>query len=126
MNLKSAEHRLRVKEHELLSALANLKGEVRPQGEAEVRDSIDDATSSQITSESLEEATLLTQTLEEVRDSLHRLGEGSYGKCVACGRPIEPARLKAIPWTPYCLDDQQKQDQKKRPGKERPDGLSQY
>jgi DnaK suppressor protein len=125
MNLKHVEQRLRVKEHELLSALASLEGEARATGDCEVRDSTDDATASQIASESLEEATVLTRTLEEVRDALLRQGAGDYGKCLACGRPVEPARLKAIPWTSYCLDDQQKRDQKKLPGNEHPERLSQ-
>jgi DnaK suppressor protein len=87
-----------------------LEGEARTSGEAEVRDSIDDATSSPGTSESFEEGALVSQTLEEVRDALHRLADGSYGKCTLCGRQIERTRLEAVPWTPYCLKDQQKQD----------------
>lgn len=125
MNLKHVEHRLRVKEHELLSTLASLEGDARAAGEPEVRDSTDDATASQIASESLEEADVLTRTLEEVRDALQRLGDGSYGQCSACGRPVEPARLQAIPWAPYCLEDQQKRDQKKLPGNEKSGRLSQ-
>jgi DnaK suppressor protein len=125
MNLKHVEQRLRVKEHELLSTLAGLEGAARAAGESEVRDSIDDATSSQGASESLEVASVLTRTLESVRDALHRLGEGTYGQCIACGRPIEPAHLKAIPWTPYCLDDQSKEE-KKQPRNEHSDGLTRY
>jgi DnaK suppressor protein len=125
MNLKHVEHRLRVKEHELLFTLASLEGEARILGESEVRDSTDDATASQSASESLEEASVLTRTLEEVRGALRRFAEGEYGKCLACGRPVEPGRLKAIPWTSYCLEDQQKQDQRKLPGLERLGGLTQ-
>jgi DnaK suppressor protein len=125
MNSKHVEQRLRVKEHELLSTLASLEGDARTTGESEVRDSTDDATASQIASESLEEASVLTKTLEEVRDALQRLSANEYGKCVACGRPVEPARLKAIPWTSYCLDDEQKRDQKKLPGNEHPGRLTQ-
>jgi DnaK suppressor protein len=45
-----------------------------------------------------------------VQDALHRIEDGAYGKCIACGRQIEAARPKAIPWAPYCLEDQEKQD----------------
>jgi DnaK suppressor protein len=37
--------------------------------------------------------------------------DGTYGKCIDCGRPIEPGRLEAVPWTPYCFDDQKKRDE---------------
>lgn len=69
------------KERELQSTLDGLEGEGRAAGQAEVRDSIDDATSSQGTSESFEEGTLLSQTLEQVRDALRRLQDSSYGTC---------------------------------------------
>jgi DnaK suppressor protein len=68
--------------------------------------------SSESTSESLETAAVLSMTLEEVRDALQRLARADYGKCTLCGRPIEPSRLQAIPWTPYCLEDQEKMDLK--------------
>jgi DnaK suppressor protein len=112
MNLKHLEPRLRVKEHELLSTLASLEAEARASGETGVRDSTDDAMSSESTSESLEAAAVLSMTLEEVRDALQRLARADYGKCTLCGRPIEPSRLQAIPWTPYCLEDQEKVDLK--------------
>jgi DnaK suppressor protein len=112
MNTELFEKRLRDKERELQASLAGLEDEARASGEAEVRDATDDATSSQETSESFEEAALLSRTLEQVRDALHRLENGSYGKCTRCGRQIEQARLEAVPWTPYCLEDQEKLDGK--------------
>jgi len=36
--------------------------------------------------------------------ALERLNRGNYGICTACGKPISKARLKAVPWTDYCLD----------------------
>lgn len=95
---------LRKKQHELLSDIARLKGEAQESGDAEVRDTTDDATAQQDSAEALEEIALESQTLEQVEDALKRVADGTYGKCVICGRPISPARLEAIPWTPYCLD----------------------
>jgi len=112
MNTEHFKKRLSEKERELQSSLAGLEGEARTSGEAEVRDSIDDATSSQGMSESFEEGTLVSQTLEQVRDALHRLEDGSYGKCTLCGRQIERTRLEAVPWTQYCVEDQQKRDRR--------------
>jgi RNA polymerase-binding protein DksA len=51
-------------------------------------------------------------SLSELRSSLRRdiewalvrLKKGNYGICAACGKAISLARLKAIPWTDYCRD----------------------
>lgn len=111
MKIERSKQRLQAKERELLGDIARLEGEARGSGEAEVRDSTDDATSSQITSEALQEESLASQTLIQVRDALKRIENGAYSKCTACGRPIEPARLEAVPWAQYCLEDQEKQDE---------------
>lgn len=103
---------LEKKRRDLLSDLARLKDEARDSGEAEVRDSTDDATADQSSGEALQEVTLESQTLKQVEDALKRVADGTYGKCVVCGRPIAPARLEAIPWTPYCLEDQEKLDRR--------------
>ena len=47
-----------------------------------------------------------TQHLEQVEAALVRLGEGTFGSCVRCGRPVAPARLEALPWAAYCIDCQ--------------------
>ena len=110
MNTDHFEKRLLDKERELLANVGGLDDEARTSGEPEVRDPTDDATSDQGTSESLEEETVASQELVEVQDAVRRIATGTYGKCVVCGRQIPEARLEAIPWTPFCLEDQQKQD----------------
>src|ERR1700677_3543475 len=110
MNIEHFKRRLLDKERELRTNIARLEEEARDSGDAEVRDSIDDATSSQGTSESLQEETLESRTLIQVQDALKRIEAGTYGKCTACGRQIEAARLEAVPWAAYCLEDQEKQD----------------
>lgn len=49
------------------------------------------------------DASVLTQ----IRDALRRIDDGTYGRCVIDGEPIEEKRLQSIPWTPYCLKHQQ-------------------
>jgi RNA polymerase-binding transcription factor DksA len=44
--------------------------------------------------------------LDDVEHALRRLDEGTYGVCEACGRPIDQARLEALPATRFCLEDQ--------------------
>lgn len=41
--------------------------------------------------------------LNLVEKARMRLADGSYGVCLRCGEPIEPARLAALPATEYCL-----------------------
>ena len=91
MNIERFKQRLREKEIELQSDIARLKAEARVSGEAEVGDLADAATSSAGLAESLQEDTLAAQTLIQVQDALHRIEDGTYGKCIACGRPIETA-----------------------------------
>jgi len=57
-----------------------------------------------------QEDALASQTLIQVQEALRRIEDGTYGECVSCGRPIEASRLEAIPWAPYCLEDQEKQE----------------
>ncbi|WP_375485325.1 TraR/DksA family transcriptional regulator [uncultured Jatrophihabitans sp.] len=42
--------------------------------------------------------------LAEVDAAVERVADGTYGRCVTCGRPIGDARLEARPATPYCID----------------------
>lgn len=40
----------------------------------------------------------------EVEEALRRIRDGVYGICELTGKPIEPERLYAIPWTRFCLE----------------------
>ncbi len=46
--------------------------------------------------------------LSLVRLALERLREGTFGECLHCGRTIGEKRLEALPWTPYCIECQEK------------------
>lgn len=41
--------------------------------------------------------------LEQIEAALERIEEGDYGSCVECDRVIPKTRLKAIPYTSYCV-----------------------
>jgi len=45
------------------------------------------------------------EVLELVNAALKRIDDGTYGVCVRDGATIEPRRLAAIPYTPYCAKD---------------------
>jgi len=44
--------------------------------------------------------------LADIEHALRRITEGTYGTCEACGRPIDDARLEAVPAARLCLEDQ--------------------
>ncbi len=54
-------------------------------------------------------------TLNQVRDALKRIDNGTFGKCVVDGGAIEEKRLRALPWTPYCLKHEQLLEKKAPP-----------
>jgi DnaK suppressor protein len=45
--------------------------------------------------------------LGKIDRALSRMDEGTYGTCSRCGRPIEKARLKALPYADLCIKDAQ-------------------
>ena len=110
MNIAIFKQRLLAKQKELQDRIAETSSEGREARGAEVEDFTDEATSSELQSTAFAVGTLETRTLEQVQDALQRIEEGTYGLCIDCGRPIEPARLEAVPWTPYCRADQEKHD----------------
>jgi len=42
--------------------------------------------------------------LWEIEEALERIDRGTYGLCLATGKPISKARLKAMPWAKYCME----------------------
>lgn len=47
--------------------------------------------------------------LAKIDRALGKMGEGRYGLCSRCGKPIEKARLKALPYVDLCIKDAQAQ-----------------
>ena len=45
--------------------------------------------------------------LGKIDKALARMDNGAYGICERCGRPVEKARLKALPYASLCIKDKQ-------------------
>jgi RNA polymerase-binding transcription factor DksA len=43
------------------------------------------------------------ETLVQIEGALERVESGVYGSCLECSGKIPKMRLKAIPYTPYCV-----------------------
>ena len=50
--------------------------------------------------------------LRKIERALARMDEGTYGICSRCGKPIEKARLKALPYVDLCIKDAQAQSRR--------------
>ncbi len=48
--------------------------------------------------------------MDRIDKALAKIGEGTYGLCERCGKPIEKARLKALPYANLCLKDKQAEE----------------
>ncbi|WP_106765945.1 TraR/DksA C4-type zinc finger protein [Paenibacillus faecalis] len=46
----------------------------------------------------------LSDVLIQIRDSLQRMEDGTYGICDTCGTEIPYERLAALPYTIYCIE----------------------
>jgi len=47
--------------------------------------------------------------LQKIDRALSRIDAGTYGICERCGKPIEKARVTALPYVSLCLKDAQAQ-----------------
>jgi DnaK suppressor protein len=51
------------------------------------------------------------EQLRLIDDALRRLPTKEFGICQMCTKEIGKKRLAALPWTPYCIDCQQKKEE---------------
>jgi DnaK suppressor protein len=58
---------------------------------------------------------MLEERQRDIERALVRLDEGKYGICERCGKAIAPERLEALPFVTLCIDDQEIEDQQRRP-----------
>lgn len=52
-------------------------------------------------------------SLFEIDQALLRLEQGTYGQCESCGKPVEKARLKALPFVRLCINCQAEEEKNK-------------
>jgi RNA polymerase-binding transcription factor DksA len=47
---------------------------------------------------------------EKIERALAKIDAGTYGLCERCGKPIEKARIRALPYASLCLSDKQAEE----------------
>jgi len=97
---------------DLEKSLSARIGEEANQGRDAFIDSAHDvgdaSAADEVASEEFTEAEHDSAVLQQVRDALRRVADGTFGTCIVDGGPIEEARLEAEPWTPYCVKHAQR------------------
>ncbi|MGH2740675.1 MAG: TraR/DksA family transcriptional regulator [Actinomycetota bacterium] len=52
----------------------------------------------------------LKDLIEQIDRAVVRIDDGTYGICERCGRTIEKARIKALPYARLCIKDKQAEE----------------
>jgi RNA polymerase-binding protein DksA len=52
----------------------------------------------------------LRDLMEQIDHALQRIEAGTFGICERCGKPIEKARMKALPYARLCIKDKQAEE----------------
>ncbi len=107
LNTDRYKQRLLAKEQELEARRRQVGASARAPGDEPGRDSGDESVNNERKEEQFRDADADWTVLNQVREALQRIEDGTFGQCLVDGEAIEEKRLEAIPWTPYCLKHQQ-------------------
>lgn len=101
---------LLAKEKELLADLAQTESAAAEPPRNDVEDEMDMVVRSEAQDSLWDQSGRESDLLAQVRDALQRIEDGTYGKCLTCGRPISEKRLEAVPWAAYDVAHQEEVD----------------
>jgi len=90
----------------ILRKLRNVRNDIERSTDSRIAEEFEDAQSAvgkEVLSGLIQKG---THELEAVNRALERIIEGTYGKCLQCGRDIALARLEAMPTTAFCVSCQ--------------------
>jgi DnaK suppressor protein len=106
MDVERYRKQLQTLERELRERIGREVGNAR-QTQDDQKDTSDESVVDELRGEAFAMADTDSAVLKEVEAALERIDDGTFGKCLADGGPIEPKRLDAVPWTRYCVKHQQ-------------------
>ncbi len=112
-NLDAVEESLRTERENLLRQIAEL--EARQSGEDESAGYDDEGEPETATYERERDLSLLENArdlLDKVDRALQKISNGTYGVCESCGKPIEAARLRALPYANLCISCKREEERR--------------
>ena len=111
MGTREEERYRRLLEGKREELMRRVRAATRPLGEAGEEPDFTDRATATMSQETLLALSSGERTiLRLIDEALRRMEAGGYGVCVHCERPIQPARLEAVPWARHCIDCQELQD----------------
>jgi DnaK suppressor protein len=102
--------RLETRRGELVRKLSEFRDETKTV-ETDIAQDLADKAESSYTKEfllSLSDAE--REQLFQIDAALKRIDKGEYGRCQTCQKEIGKKRLNALPWTPLCIECQEKSE----------------
>src|SRR6187200_3102828 len=107
LNLEQYKQDLLAREKALSARLGRTVASARQPNDDGAGDIGDESVADELKDEQLTGAETDSTTLDLIRDAWNRIEAGTFGACLVDGEQIEEKRLKAMPWTPYCLKHQE-------------------
>ncbi|MCC6588191.1 MAG: TraR/DksA family transcriptional regulator [Bryobacterales bacterium] len=104
--MKDYRHTLKALRTELINSLPGRDGIFIEQ----TSDALDQTQSAADRDLAVETLNRHSARLREIDAALARIKDGTYGICLHCEEEIGPRRLKAVPYTGYCIACQQRRD----------------
>jgi RNA polymerase-binding transcription factor len=102
--------RLTARRNELVRKLSEFRNASK-EVETEVAQDVADKAESSYTKEFLLSLSDVERDqLFQIDAALKRIAKGEYGFCQMCQKEIGKKRLAALPWTPLCIDCQEKSE----------------
>ena len=102
MTLEHYRQRLLVEQQRAFTRLERAVVGVSEPGHGAPQDTGDESSRGALRYQQLAHAEAARTLLNQVRDALDRIENGTFGTCAEDGEPIEEARLEAVPWVAYC------------------------
>ena len=103
--------KLEVRQQELHGMVARIEQDGRAADSDTAQDIADRAANSYTKEFLFSQSNNERLLLQMVEGALERIREGNFGECINCGKEINAKRLDAVPWTRYCIECQEKQEQ---------------
>lgn len=99
------------KQQEMLDSFARDRAAGNAQPDDGIQDLADKAASAYSKELNFSLSDAEREILVQIEEALDRIADNNYAVCTNCGVAIGEKRLSAIPWTPFCIDCQELQEQ---------------